>query len=73
MDDEVNGEVATTEVAVDEWVMKFDGFSMASSRGVGLVLYHREGETIALSFKLEFMCSQHNRIQGVPDRIGNSP
>jgi len=39
--------------------MKFDGFSMASLRGAGVVLYHREGETIALSLKLEFPYSNN--------------
>ena len=33
--------------------MKFDSSFTASLRGAGVVLYHREGETIALSLKLE--------------------
>ena len=47
MDDEVPGEVATAEIVTNEWIMKFDGSFMVSSRGA--VLYHGEGETIALS------------------------
>jgi len=47
LDDEVPGEVATAEIVTNEWIMKFDGSFMASSRGA--VLYHGEGETIALS------------------------
>ena len=47
LDDEVPEEVATAEIVTNEWVMKFDGSSMESSKGA--VLYHGEGETIALS------------------------
>ena len=39
--------------------MKFDGFSMANLRGAGVVLYHNDEETITLSFKLEFPCSNN--------------
>lgn len=59
LDEEVLGEVATVEVAANEWVVEFDQFSTANSGGVGVVLYHREGETIALSFKIEFSCSNN--------------
>lgn len=52
MDDEVLGEVAT----VEEWILRFDGSSTINPVGAGVVLYHGEGETIALSFKLEFLC-----------------
>ena len=59
LDDKVPREVATIEVAANEWVMKFDGSYMMSSRGTKVVPYHREGETMALSFKLEFSCSNN--------------
>ena len=36
--------------------MKFDGSSTTQSRGVGVVLYHKEDKDVALSFKLEFPC-----------------
>ena len=39
--------------------MKFNGSSIAQSRGVGVVLYHEEDEAITLSFKLEFPCSNN--------------
>ena len=39
--------------------MKFDGSSIAHSGGVGIVLYHEENEAMALSFKLEFPCSNN--------------
>ena len=57
--DEVPGEVATTEVIGEQWVMKFDGFSTANSGGVRVVLYHEGEEIVALSFKLEFPCSNN--------------
>ena len=39
--------------------MKFDGSSMAHSRGTGIVLYHEGEEAMVLSFKLEFPCSNN--------------
>ena len=39
--------------------MKFDDSSMTNSGGARVVLYHRYGETITLSFKLEFPCSNN--------------
>ena len=41
LDDEVLGEVATTEVTEEQWVMNFDGSSTANSGGTGVVLYHK--------------------------------
>lgn len=57
--DEVPGEVATAEVAKEQRVMKFDGSSTANSGGTRVVLYHNNEETVALSFKLEFPCSNN--------------
>ena len=59
LDDEVLGEIAMVEEVREQWVMKFDGSSTAQSGGVGVVLYHKEDEAIALSFKLEFPCSNN--------------
>ena len=39
--------------------MKFDGSSTTQSGGVGVVLYHKEDKDVALSFKLEFPCSNN--------------
>ena len=39
--------------------MKFDGSSIAHSGGVGVVPYHEEDKAVALSFKLEFPCSNN--------------
>ena len=41
----------------EQWVMKFDGSSTTQSGGVGVVLYHEKDKAVALSFKLEFPCS----------------
>ena len=43
----------------EQWVMKFDGSSTTQSEGVRVVLYHEEDKAIALSFKLEFPCSNN--------------
>ena len=59
LDNEVPGEVAMTEEVREQWVMKFDGSSTTQSRGVGVVLYHEEDKAVALSFKLEFPCSNN--------------
>ena len=48
MDDEALGEVATVKVTEEQWVMKFNGFFRVNSRGVGVILYHKGEETIAL-------------------------
>ena len=39
--------------------MKFNRSSTAHSIGAGIILYHKEDEAIALSFKLEFPCSNN--------------
>ena len=39
--------------------MKFDESSSTQSGGVGVVLYHEEEKAMALSFKLEFPCSNN--------------
>ena len=57
LDDEVPREVAMAEEIREQWVMKFDGPSIAHSRGVGIVLYHKKDEAVVLSFNLEFPCS----------------
>ena len=59
LDDEVPGEVATVEMAKEQWIMKFKGSSTTNSGGEGVDLYHNGEETVALSFKLEFSCSNN--------------
>ena len=59
LDDEVPREMAMAEKVRKQWVMKFDGSSTAQLGGVGVILYHEEDEAVALSFKLEFPCSNN--------------
>ena len=59
LDDEVPREEATVETAGEQWIMKFDGSSMENLGGAGVVLYCNVEETVALSFKLEFPCSNN--------------
>ena len=59
LDDEVLGEVATTEVIREQWVMKSNGSSIANLGGTEVVLYYKREETMALLFKLEFPCSKN--------------
>ena len=59
LDDEVRGEVAMAEEVKEQWVMKFNGSSTTRLGGVGVVLYHEEDKAVALSFKLEFPCSNN--------------
>ena len=59
LDDEVPGEVAITKVAEEQWIMKFNGSSIANSKGARVVLYHNGEETMALLFKLELPCSNN--------------
>lgn len=59
LDDEEPRKVDMVEVAVEEGIMKFDNSSTAHLRGAGVVLYHKERETITLLFELEFQCSSN--------------
>ena len=36
--------------------MRFDGSATATSHGLGIVLSCENGDTVPLSFKLEFLC-----------------
>ena len=59
LNDEVLGEVVMAEAVREQWIMKFDRSSTAHLGGVGIVLYHKEDEAVALLFKLEFPCSKN--------------
>ena len=47
------------EEVKEQWVMKFDGSCTTQLGGVRVVLYHEEDKAVALSFKLEFPCSNN--------------
>ena len=60
--DEVLGDlpkVSTIEVARAWWILRFDGSSTAAKGGVGIVLIKEIGEAIAMSFKLDFTCTNN--------------
>ena len=57
LDHEIPREVAMAKEVKEQWVMKFDGSFTTQLGGVGVVLYHEEDKAVALSFKLEFPCS----------------
>ena len=42
-----------------KWTMRFDGLVMAATNGIGVVLSCDDGDTVPLSFKLEFPCSNN--------------
>ena len=60
--DEVLGdlsEVLTVEVVGAKWILRFDGSSTATKGGVGIVLIKEVGEAVAMSFKLNFPCTNN--------------
>ena len=42
-----------------KWTMRFDGLAMTTSNGLGIVLSCEDGDTMPLSFKLGFSCSNN--------------
>nr|XP_023919258.1 uncharacterized protein LOC112030827 [Quercus suber] len=59
LSEEIPGEVAVAEIPGKKWTMRFDGLATATSNGVGVVLSCENGDTIPLSFKLDFSCSNN--------------
>ena len=47
------------EVQGKKWTIRFDGSATMTSNGVGAVLSCEDGNTISLSFKLGFSCSNN--------------
>ena len=48
-----------SEILGKKWTMRFDGSATMTSNGVGIVLSCENGDTIPLSFKLGFSCSNN--------------
>ena len=48
-----------TKIPGKKWTMRFDGSATTTSNGVGVVLSCENGDTIPLSFKLGFSCSNN--------------
>ena len=59
LSEEIPGEVAVTEIPGKKWTMRFDGSATTTSNGVGVVLSCENGDTIPLSLKLGFSCSNN--------------
>ena len=51
--------MAITEILGKKWTMRFDGSATTTSNGVEIVLNYENGDTIPLSFKLGFSCSNN--------------
>ena len=47
------------EILGKKWTLRFDGSATTTSSGVGVVLCYEDGDTIPLSFKLGFSCSNN--------------
>ena len=52
-------EVVCLEVNRCLWEMTFDGSSISTSGGAGIVLAKEEDEALSMSFKLDFLCSNN--------------
>ena len=51
--------MAVIEISGKKWTMRFDGSATTTSNGVGIILSYENGDTIPLSFKLGFSCSNN--------------
>ena len=47
------------EILGKKWTMRFDGLAAITSNRVGVILSCENGDTIPLSFKLGFSCSNN--------------
>ena len=52
-------EVSTVEATGVKWILRFDGSSTATEGGAGIVLIKEVGEAVAMSFKLNFPCTNN--------------
>ena len=59
LSEEILGEVAVVDALGKKWTMRFVGSTTTTSNGVGIVLSCEDGDTIPLSFKLRFSCSNN--------------
>ena len=56
---EIPSEVAVVDAPGKKWTMRFDESATTTSNRVGVVLSCEDGNTIPLSFKLGFSCSNN--------------
>ena len=59
LSEDIPGEVAVVDAPRKKWTMRFDGSTTTTSNGVGIVRSCEDGDTIPLSFKLGFSCSNN--------------
>ena len=59
LSEEIPGEVAVTEIPGRKWTLRFDRSATTTLNGVGIVLSCENGDTIPLSLKLGFSCSNN--------------
>ena len=59
LSEEIPSEVAVANVPGKKWSMRFDGSAITTSNGAGVLLSCEDGDTIPLSFKLGFSCSNN--------------
>ena len=59
LSEEIPKEVAVAELPGKKWTIRFDGSTTTTSNGLGIVLSCEDGDTMPLSFKLEFPFSNN--------------
>ena len=59
LSEEISSEVVVTEILGKKWTMRFNGLATTTSNVVGVILSCENGDTIPLSFKLGFSCSNN--------------
>lgn len=47
------------ELSERKWTMKYDGSTTTALNDVGVMLSYKDGDTMPLSFKLKFPCSNN--------------
>ena len=59
LSEEIPGEVAVIELLGKKWTIRFDGSATTTSNGLRIVLSCEDGDTMPLSFKFGFSCSNN--------------
>ena len=59
LSEEIPREVTVAELLGKKWTMRFDRLAMTTSNSLGIVLSCEDGDTMPLSFKLEFPYSNN--------------
>ena len=59
LSEEIPGEVAVTKLLGKKWTIRFDGSATTTSNGLRIVLSCEDGDTMPLSSKLGFSCSNN--------------